>query len=134
MAGGVELDDVAGREVCEAAEEAVAVAGDSDVAGVARESCAGDVACGAVEGEVVGAFKDRDFNVGFGDANDGFRRGEGYIEGAAVGADAGGVPESVRRALRAEEGDGEMRHRRAVEVGDKTDCEQESAEEEKHRS
>ena len=60
----------------------------------------GDVAYSAVEGEVVGALEDGDFDGGFGDAEDGFGGREGDGERALVGADAGAVPEAVGVSLR----------------------------------
>ena len=109
---------VSGGEVFQAAEEAVAVTGDGYVAGVAGERGSGDVAYSAVEGEVVGALEDGDFDGGFGDAEDSFWSSEGDGERALIGTDAGAVPEAVGAARGAKLCEGEVGHYRAVDGWD----------------
>ena len=106
-----DFDCVSGGEVFQAPEEAVAVAGDGYVAGMTGKRGSGDVAYSSVEGEVVGALEDGDFDGGLGDAEDGFRGREGDGERALVGADAGAVPEAVGCAGGAELREGEMERR-----------------------
>lgn len=60
---GLQCDLIAEAEVLEAAEETVAMSGDCDIAGMAGESGACDSAGATIERQVVGAVKDRHFQL-----------------------------------------------------------------------
>ena len=95
LAGKGELHHVAGGDVLEDAEEAIAVARDPDVPHLARARGAGDVARAAVERPLVGAVQHRYLEAQAWDAQDRQRWGTWSGDGRRVGPDPPAVPEAL---------------------------------------
>ena len=97
----LELDVVAGGDVLESAEEAIAVPGDAGIPGGSRHRRVLDVAGAAVERAIVGSRQHGDLEPDPRDAEHRQRRRSRVLDGPAPGADAlRGPQREVRRAGR----------------------------------
>ena len=94
LSQGLELDGVTRRDVFQASEKPVAVAGDTRVAIRPRQCRAVDVTDGAVERGVIGARQDCHLQANLRDAQDRERGRRGFAQCPPPGADTFRVPEA----------------------------------------